>query len=157
MLCPNASTVLPLPTPTGVVLAIKPKIEVITQEARQLLPKNVSLQACTTRTGRCASWVHAVSQKQWNLAVSMMEDDIVEPARAALWPHYQPIKKAALQAGAMAVCMSGSGPTVMCWLHKKSVVAVRRQVERCCDMLGMPVESWVSSWRSSGALVIGEQ
>ncbi len=42
----------------------------------------------------------------------MMRDRIVEPARASLVPCYTAVREAALDAGACAVALTGSGPAM---------------------------------------------
>ena len=157
VLCPNKRHILPLVSPQGALLVVKPKIEVKTKEARALLPEMVTLSACTERAGRCAAWVQAIGQRQWDLASTMMEDNIIEPARAALWPHYPIIKKVGKQAGARAVCISGSGPTVLLWIKRSEIKSMQSVIERCCIKAGYPVRCWASSWREDGAQVIGVQ
>ena len=155
VLCPDQHHVFPLTSPVGALLVVKPDIEVKTKDARNLLPKQVDLVDCTTRAGRCAAWVCALNNRDWAVAASMMQDDIIEPARASLWPHYQSIKKLGQRLGALAVTMSGSGPTVMLWVHRKDLASIQHKVERLCERQGYPVRCWSSSWRAPGAKTIG--
>jgi len=45
-----------------------------------------------------------------------VNDVIVEPARAHLIPSYDEVKKKALDAGALAVTISGAGPSVIAFM-----------------------------------------
>lgn len=87
-------------------------ITVSTAAARDILPKQVSMPN-TLKFGRqLAVFVDALYRQDEKLAVSMMTDVIAEPYRKSLLPHFDESREFAMQNGAMAFGISGSGPTV---------------------------------------------
>ena len=87
-------------------------ITVSTAAARDILPKQVSMPN-TLKFGRqLAVFVDALYRQDEKLAVNMMTDVIAEPYRKSLLPHFDESREFAMQNGAMAFGISGSGPTV---------------------------------------------
>ena len=87
-------------------------ISVSTSAARNILPKTVSM-ADTINFGRqLAVFVDACYRKDQALAASVMNDVIAEPHRKALLPNFDQSREFAMQQGALAFGISGSGPTV---------------------------------------------
>ncbi|MCM2678857.1 homoserine kinase [Echinimonas agarilytica] len=89
-----------------------PGITVSTAEARSILPAHYS-KADIIKHGRLlANFVHALYAGDDKLAVTMMEDVIAEPYRKVLLPGFESARQALLKLGALAVGISGSGPTL---------------------------------------------
>ena len=87
-------------------------ISVSTAAAREILPKQVSLQD-TIKFGRqLGVFVDALHRKDEKLAAAMMKDVIAEPYRKSLLPYFDESRRFAEQNGALAFGISGSGPTV---------------------------------------------
>ena len=87
-------------------------ISVSTAAARNILPKQVSMQD-TIKFGRqLAVFVDALHRKDENLAAAMMTDVLAEPHRKSLLPYFDESRQYAEQNGALAFGISGSGPTV---------------------------------------------
>ncbi len=87
-------------------------ISVSTAAARDILPKQVPM-ANTLKFGRqLAVFVDALYRQDEKLAVSMMTDVIAEPYRKSLLPYFDESRQFAMQNGALAFGISGSGPTV---------------------------------------------
>ena len=99
--------------PSGLIfLLFKPDIAILTSAARAILPADVSLKSRICTSAHCAGMVYALSQG--NLA-SFCEHIVItdiEEARSALIPRYGEARRAAVEAGAMAFSISGSGPAV---------------------------------------------
>ncbi|QGM80971.1 homoserine kinase [Otariodibacter oris] len=89
-----------------------PGIKVSTSEARSILPKNYSRQDMIAQARHLGSFVHACHTQQAQLAVSMMKDFIAEPYRENLLPNFSAVRQGCKDLGAMAVGISGSGPTM---------------------------------------------
>jgi homoserine kinase len=87
-------------------------MSVSTSAARNILPKQVSM-ANTIQFGRqLAVFIDALYRKDEKLAAAMMLDVIAEPYRKSLLPRFDESRAFALQHGAIAFGISGSGPTV---------------------------------------------
>lgn len=105
--------ILQIPTPSDLYATIiHPQIEIKTSEARAILPKNVPLNDAITQWANFGSFIHALHTSDYELIKSALKDVIVEPYRSKLIPHYDEVKKAAIEAGALGAGISGSGPSI---------------------------------------------
>ncbi|WP_150539203.1 homoserine kinase [Actinobacillus vicugnae] len=89
-----------------------PGIEVSTAEARAILPKNYTRQDMIQQARYLGSFVHACHTHQDVLAATMMKDLIAEPYRENLLPNFPMVRQGCKDLGALAVGISGSGPTM---------------------------------------------
>lgn len=102
---------LPIPNNLYAVL-VHPDIEILTKEARAILPKQVALKDAVTQTGNIAAFVAGLYNNDFSLLSRSMTDLFAEPYRAALIPHFQAVKNAAQYGGCIAFGISGSGPSM---------------------------------------------
>ena len=89
-----------------------PGISISTAEARDILPKQVSLKDTLSYGRHLATYIHACHTKQSSLATKVLKDVIAEPYRATLIPNFEEVKAAAQNEGCHAMGISGSGPTI---------------------------------------------
>lgn len=89
-----------------------PGIEVSTAQARAILPKSYTRQEMITQARYLGSFVHACHSQQAQLAALMMKDLIAEPYRESLLPNFPEVRQGCKDLGALAVGISGSGPTM---------------------------------------------
>ncbi|MDO7136239.1 homoserine kinase [Algibacter lectus] len=109
----NPVQILEIPSPTDLYATIiHPQIEIKTSESRAVLPKEVALSDAITQWANVGSLVHALHTNDYNLLKDSLHDVIVEPHRSKLIPHYNDVKQASLQAGALGCGISGSGPSI---------------------------------------------
>lgn len=94
-------------------VAIAPPYEVRTEEARKVLPAEVPLSTAVWQMGRCVAVVRALETGDAELLRAACVDKLHEPYRAALIPDYEALKHSALDAGACAFIISGSGSTML--------------------------------------------
>lgn len=87
-------------------------IEIKTEEARKLLKKEISLEQHVKQSGNAAGLIAGLMMGDENLLSSSLQDVIAEPVRSALIPGFCEMKKAALDAGALGMSISGSGPSI---------------------------------------------
>ncbi|WP_099034488.1 homoserine kinase [Lacimicrobium alkaliphilum] len=87
-------------------------IKVSTAEARRILPQQVALKDTLVFGRQLGVFVHALHTGDRKLAAAMMQDVIAEPYRKALLPGFDQGRAFAMQEGALAFGISGSGPTV---------------------------------------------
>ncbi len=110
------------PEDLGIVLLVPevPLPEDKTRYARSVLPQSVSLRNVVHNVGHACYVVLGFALKNIRLICKgvLDGDSIVEPARARLIPAYDKIKKAALDAGALAVTISGAGPSIIAFYNK---------------------------------------
>lgn len=89
-----------------------PGIAIATADARAALPAQVPLGVAVEHGRLVAGFVHACHVGDRRLAAALLRDVLAEPTRARLLPRFDEVRAAALDAGALAVGLSGSGPTV---------------------------------------------
>ena len=100
------------------VVACSPQFQVLTKEARKILPQEISLKDAVTNIENVASLVAAFIAGDVEALRYATNDRLHEPYRAALIPGYNDVKKAAIEAGALSFNISGAGPTVFSFATK---------------------------------------
>jgi homoserine kinase len=95
-----------------------PGIKVSTAEARAILPAQYRRQDCIAHGRHLAGFIHACYSRQPQLAAKLMKDVIAEPYRTKLLPGFSEARQAAMEIGAQACGISGSGPTLFALCDK---------------------------------------
>ena len=93
--------------------ALVPPFELSTQEARAALPKTLPMKDAVFNTGRAAMTACAFVTGNYALLADACDDRLHQPWRAPLIPGYAEITEAARSCGALAVWLSGAGPTIL--------------------------------------------
>ena len=102
-----------LPIPQNLYYSVvSPDLEISTQQARELVPDQVSMRAATEQMGNIAAFVAGLCSNDLKLMGRGLEDWLAEPFRAKLIPGFSLVKQAALDAGALGAGLSGSGPSM---------------------------------------------
>ncbi len=94
-------------------VAMAPPYVVRTDEARKALPTQVPLQTAVWQMGRCVAMADALLRGDTALIARACHDKLHEPHRMLLIPDYDLLRTRALQAGACAFVISGSGSTMI--------------------------------------------
>jgi homoserine kinase len=95
-----------------------PGIEVSTKAARDILPEQYSRQDVIAYGQNLATFVDASYRQDKSQAFSVLQDVVAEPYRQHLLPGFTQAKSHLMQQGALAVGISGSGPTLFCICDK---------------------------------------
>lgn len=137
-----------------IVLA-HPQIEISTKMARASLPKKIELAQAVGNWGATAAMGYAIAMGDLDLFCKCIHDPIIEPLRAALLPCYGAVKAAALEAGAMACALSGSGPTLFAIAsEQEDSEAVGEAMEQIFQAHRIPVRMYLTAFNSRGAVAI---
>lgn len=105
--------VIPISTPAELVCTVlHPQIEIKTEEARKILPKDISLKDAIQQWGDTAGLVAGMMNSDYDLIGRSIHDVVIEPVRSRLIPGFYDVKSAALDAGALGCSISGSGPSM---------------------------------------------
>jgi homoserine kinase len=91
-----------------------PGIEVSTKAAREVLPINYDRSDVINYGQNLATFVDACHRQDKSQAFSVLYDVIAEPYRTDLLPRYKSSRDFLAAQGALAVGISGSGPTLFC-------------------------------------------
>ncbi len=105
--------VISIPIVNSIVwVVIHPHVVVRTQDARDILPKAVTLQIAIRQWGNISGLTVGLATGNAELVGKCVADAIAEPVRSHLIPGFDDVKHAALQAGALGCSISGSGPSM---------------------------------------------
>jgi homoserine kinase len=102
-----------------VLVVVVPCLEVPkkkTEVARSVLPKVVPLKDVVHNISGAATIVAGFALKDVETITRGIDDVIIESARKHLIPGYDSVKKNAISAGALAVTISGAGPSMIAFL-----------------------------------------
>ncbi|HEX7004177.1 MAG TPA: homoserine kinase [Trueperaceae bacterium] len=117
-----------------------PDFQVYTEEARRLLPLSYPRDAVVRTASRAALWTLAVASNEPELLRTASLDLLHQPYRAPLLAGFEECLESAFAAGAYAVYLSGSGPTVGSVVADEALVAVRPALERYAGEGGRVLE-----------------
>ena len=93
-----------------------PAIHLPTQAARAALPREVPMSDAVFNIGRTAFVIEALRSGNLTLLGKVMEDRLHQPYRLKLIPGAEDAFASARQAGALAVALSGAGPSVIAFV-----------------------------------------
>jgi len=148
--------ILEIPSPTNLYATIiHPQIEIKTSESRAILPKEVALSDAIIQSANLGSLVHALHTSDYELISNSLHDVIVEPYRSQLIPHFNEVKAAVLNAGALGVGISGSGPSIFS-LSKGLETAnrVKDAIQNVYSKSGIEFDIHVSKINTEGVKII---
>ncbi len=120
-----------------------PSFRLGTAQMRALLPESVPLSVATASSGRVALLVESLRVGDYALLARVAYDELHEPLRQPHVRGFADVRTAALEAGAAAVTLSGSGP---------SLVAFARSGHG--DIAAAMREAWLRAGVQSEALVL---
>jgi homoserine kinase len=100
-----------------------PGTELETREARAVLPDKLPRRVAVRHGAQFAQFVHALHTGKLKLAAESIVDHIAEPYRRTLLPGFDEARQALRKMGALAVGISGSGPTVFALVDHHEVAA----------------------------------
>lgn len=102
-----------LPVPDNFFYAVvHPDIVVSTKMAREVLPHEIPLAKAVKQWGNVGGLVAGFALRDVALIGRSMQDAVVEPYRKGFIPDYDRLKRVALDEGALALNIAGSGPSV---------------------------------------------
>jgi homoserine kinase len=102
------------------VLMAIPSFQLLTEKARDVLPKNVPLQDAVFNIGHSSLLVAALCTGRLDLIQYAMKDTIHQPYRATLIPGMDKILEKAIDFGALGVSLSGAGPSMIALVERSS-------------------------------------
>jgi homoserine kinase len=117
-------------------VAVVPERNLATPEARRVLPETLARADAVFNLGRMGLLVAGLADPSV-LTAAAAEDRIHQPARTALFPEAPGLLAALVDAGALAACWSGAGPTLLGVVREESVEAVRAAAERALSQSGV--------------------
>ena len=148
--------IIKLPVPNKLrVVAIHPQVEVKTKDARDVLPKEITLKDAVTQWANVGGLISGLYDNNYDLISNSLVDIIVEPHRKKLIPFFNDVKNAAIKASALGAGISGSGPTIFA-LCKGGEIAkeVYNAIEKSYREKGIDFELFISKINQKGIKII---
>ena len=109
--------------------ALVPNFETTTHEARGVLPKEVPFADAVFNLSRLAVMLRALETGDLADLGATMADKLHQPYRKSLIHEYDLVRQTALDLGASAFCISGSGSTLMAILPVAETEVFARKIE----------------------------
>jgi len=109
---------LDIPEGLKVVLTI-PEMEVLTENARSILPKNVSFSDAVFSLSRAAILTSSLIKGKWDYLSLATEDKLHQPYRKSFIPGMEEVFKSAKKAGAKGVFLSGAGSGIAAFADER--------------------------------------
>jgi homoserine kinase len=145
---------LPVP-PTLLCVVVRPDLEVDTRASRRGLGDRVALPAAVAQWSNLGALVAALFRADLALIARALEDSIAEPVRGPGIPGYFAAKQAALDAGALAANLSGSGPSLFALCTERDLaLRAGSAAVAAWQQRGIAAESAVSMLGARGARVL---
>lgn len=116
-------------------VTIIPDYEVRTEDARRILPSDMSYADAIYQMGRCATLGKALESGDEEMVRHACIDRMQEPYRSRLIPEYDEVKRLCMDLGALAFVISGSGSTML-------AVCTAKTGGKLCRQLSERFRSW---------------
>ncbi len=108
-------------------LALVPDFELSTSAARAALPQSVSLKDAVYNLSHAAFLIKALEGGEPGLIRDAMQDRLHQDARFKLIPGAAELKARMENAGAIACCLSGAGPTLLCLYAEEDILSKAKE------------------------------
>lgn len=133
---------------------IHPQVEVKTSDARAVLPADVPLKDAVKNWSNLGAFVSAIYTNDTDLMARSMHDEIIEPARRHLIPHFGDAIAAGRKVGAIGGGISGSGPSMfMLCGDESNATEAADAMARVFDGSGIDVHRHVSAIDPQGVRI----
>ena len=121
------------------VVAI-PNFELSTAEARRVLPTDYSRADAIFNAAHLGLLVRALATGDRDWLRCALQDKIHQPYRQSLIQGYEAVQKAALNAGAYGMVISGAGPTLLAVTDATNAVAVEKAMAAAWMEFGLKAD-----------------
>ena len=149
------STPIIIPTSLKAVVFI-PDVAMPTTEAREILSPQISREDAVFNIGRVALLVNALSNGRLDDLIRATEDRLHQPAREQIFPAMKYVFRAAKNAGALGVFLSGSGSSVLALTHTR-FMTIGYEMADAADKIGVTGNIIVASPTPKGAYIIRDE
>lgn len=136
-----------------VAVVFIPEITGATWAARAALPERIPHSDAAWNLAMTAGIVAGFLLGDRRVLGASMNDRLHQPFRARLFPHLDPVSRAATDAGAIGACLSGAGPTVLALVGGDRCAVVRDAVTHAASLARVPGETVVLALTQVGASI----
>jgi homoserine kinase len=103
------------------IVIVKPDFELLTQKAREVIPKDIPLKNAIRNTANCCGIIVGLFTNNFDLFAKSIDDRLIEQYRANLIPGFYEVKNTALKNGALGCSISGAGPAIFAICKNKLI------------------------------------
>jgi homoserine kinase len=135
-----------------VVVAI-PDFQISTQEARRVLPNSLTHHDAVFNVGRTALLTASLLTGDLSALTLALQDRLHQPYRSALIPGMEEVFKAARDAGALGVALSGAGPSIIAFAQD-DLEAIGKAMEQAFRIKGISARVVITMPTLNGAEVL---
>lgn len=147
--------IIKLPSPKVKTISFYPHISIKTQEARNLLRKEILLKEHTLQMSHLAGFISSLFTNDTELLKRHFNDFIVEPQRSVLIDGFQEAKAKAIELGALGFGISGSGPSLFCWYEESiSGDVLKQEILQLLSKYHNKVDSWDTQINQKGTYIV---
>lgn len=146
-----------LPVPGNFYCAVvHPRLVVSTKQAREILPKAVPFHDAISQWGNVAGLIAGLYSSNIGLVGRSMQDHVAEPYRKKFIPGFDELREKVLDAGALAMNISGSGPSVFALCQSRSTAEKAGDIlDHHFSSLGIGCSVYVTKITNKGAKLTG--
>ena len=148
--------VIKLPSPkTLEVIIVRPNIEIKTSDSRKVVKKKIKIEKMVKQSANLASFVSSLYTEDFDLMSRSVVDIIAEPNRKILIPEFDKIKNKSKNSGAIAVGISGSGPSIFS-LSNNTIISkkILETASNHYDKQGIIYDGFISKINPTGIKIL---
>lgn len=146
-----------LPVPGNFYCSVvHPDIVVTTRQAREILPGSVPMHDAVRQWGNVGGLISGLYSGNIGLIGRAMKDHVAEPYRKRFIPGFDDLREKILAAGALAMNISGSGPSSFALCdHRDKAERAGRIMKEHFDSLDIGCDVYVVKVSNKGAKLMG--
>ncbi len=127
-----------------------PEFRISTHKARNVLPQTVTREDAVFNLQRSALLAHAFIARDYPALKTAMQDSLHQPFRKYLIPSYDAFETAGYQNGALGVCISGSGSTIL-GIAQTDGKKLQHAWQKLANQLNLPAHVLIIKFENRGA------
>ena len=152
----NEIDVIKLPSPKNLeVVIVRPNIEIKTSDSRKVVKNKIKIEKMVEQSANLGSFISSLYTEDYELMSRSVVDVIVEPNRSILIPEFDVIKKISKTSGALAVGISGSGPSIFSLSNENSISQkILDNITTHFNNLKIDYDGFISKINSTGIKIL---
>ncbi|MDA9595542.1 homoserine kinase [Flavobacteriaceae bacterium] len=152
----DAIDVIKLPSPKSLeVIIVRPNIEIKTSDSRKVVKKKIKIEKMVQQSANLGSFISSLYTEDFDLMSKSVVDEIIEPDRSMLIPEFDNIKKISIDSGAIAVGISGSGPSIFSLSNNTSLSnKILDNITNHYDKLRIDYDGFISKINTAGIKIL---
>jgi len=149
--------IIELPVPKDLwVTVVHPKMEILTKDARDILPADVALSKASKQLGHLGGFITSLYTNDMALMQRSLQDEWIAPHRSKLIPQFAELQQAVMDNGALGFNISGAGPSVFA-LSKSEQEAQLIADVICAIWSDFNPSPYISPVNTTGAYVLASK